>query len=74
MSNRVNKVLNDVVKIHTQVRALALAVQTDPDLDPAMLGNEFYYAVLESLEGKTLDNLTLRLIDRERVRRYLKEG
>lgn len=49
------------------VRALWLAVHNDPKRSVADLSSEFYFAVGEIMEGRSLHDLPLRNIDRARV-------
>jgi hypothetical protein len=49
------------------------AVQNDPNKTVADVAAEFYYAVGEILEGRTLRSLSLRNIDRERVIAHAEE-
>jgi hypothetical protein len=65
---------NDNIRKLAVVRALWLAVQNEPDKSVKDMSVEFYYAVGEVLEGKTLDDLELRRIDPKRVLPFIKEG
>lgn len=67
------RVANDVAGRLRDIRALWCAVQTDPTKTVADVAAEFYYAVGEILEGRTLRSLTLRNIDRERVLAHVEE-
>lgn len=67
------RVANDVTgKLH-DIKALWFAVMNDPNKTVAELSAEFYFAVGEVLEGRTLRSLTLRNIDRERVIAHAEE-
>lgn len=68
------KVTGDVIKRHGGVRALWLAVQNDPEHSVQDTAVEFYYAVGELLEGKSLNEIELRKIDRRRVMQHIKES
>jgi hypothetical protein len=72
-SGLATKVTGDVIRRHGGVRALWLAVQNDPELSVHDAAVEFYYAVGELLEGKTLEEIELRKIDRRRVVQHIKE-
>ena len=68
-----SKVTGDVIRRHGAIRALWLAVQNDPERTVQDAAAEFYYAVGELLEGKPLDKIELRKIDRRRVVQHIKE-
>jgi hypothetical protein len=68
------KVTGDVIKRHGGVRALWLAIQNDPEHSVQDTAVEFYYAVGELLEGKSLNEIELRKIDRRRVMQHIKES
>lgn len=67
------KVTGDVIRRHAGVRALWLAVQNEPEISVQDVAVEFYFAVGELLEGKPLDEVVLRKIDRRRVMQHIKE-
>lgn len=67
------RVANDVVGRLRDIRAVWCAVQNDPNKTVADVAAEFYYAVGEILEGRTLRSLSLRNIDRERVIAHAEE-
>lgn len=67
------KVTGDVIRRHAGVRALWLAVQNDPELSVQDAAVEFYYTVGELLEGKSLNDIELRKIDRRRVMQHIKD-
>lgn len=67
------RVTQDMAGRLARVRALWFAVQNDPNLAVENVSTEFYFAVGELLEGKSIDAITLRAIDRERVRAHAKE-
>jgi hypothetical protein len=67
------RVANDVAGRLRDIRALWFAVQNDPNKSVTDVAAEFYFAVGEVLEGRTLLSLTLRNIDRERVIAHAKE-
>ena len=68
-----NRVANDVAGRLRDIRAVWFAVQNDPNKTIADVAAEFYYAVGEILEGRTLRSLSLRNIDRERVLAHAEE-
>jgi hypothetical protein len=70
-SQRNNKATSDVVKRLTLIRALTLAVNSDPDLTVQESSQEYFAAVLDILEGKNLKQLELKLIKKTRVEKYL---
>ena len=67
------RVANDVAGRLRDIRAVWFAVQNDPNKTITDVAAEFYYAVGEILEGRTLRSLTLRNIDRERVLAHAEE-
>jgi len=67
------RVANDVVGRLRDIRAVWCAVQNDPSKTVTDVAAEFYYAVGEILEGRTLRSLSLRNIDRERVIAHAEE-
>jgi len=69
-----DKVTGDVVRRFVDVRALWLAVHNDPNLAIEEVGAEFYYAVGELLEGKSMEQVKMYKIDRARVLRHVREG
>ncbi len=70
----VRTVSNETVRQLATVRALWFAVQMDPDWSLKDLSREFYGAVGDVLEGKTLDQIELHRIDPKRVAPFLKKG
>ncbi len=72
-SGVVARVAGDVTARLREIRALWLAVNNDPNHSVADLAPEFYYAVGEVLEGRSIDTLALRKIDRERVKQHAEE-
>lgn len=73
MSQRTLKATTDVVKRLAQIRAITLAINNDPDTeDVSTCALEFFYAVLDTLEGKPIEQLSLKHIDPDRVTKYLK--
>lgn len=74
MSQRTAKATTDVVRRLTQIRAITLAVNNDPDLTADECGAEFFYAILDSLEGKSVAQLNLRKINPDKVLLYIKDG
>jgi len=67
------RVAQDMAGRLARVRALWFAVQNDPKATVEDVASEFYFAVGELLEGKAIDAITLRTIDRERVRAHTEE-
>lgn len=67
------RVAQDMAGRLARVRALWFAVQNDPKATVERVSTEFYFAVGELLEGKSLEALTLRTIDRDRVRAHTEE-
>lgn len=67
------KVTADVVQRLTAIKTLWLALQNEP-LTAAEMGGEFYIAVGEILEGKTLNQLEFNKINKQRILQYFKEG
>lgn len=67
------RVVADVAGRMRDIRALWFAVHNDPKFSVTDLSPEFYYAVGELLEGRTLHALNLRKIDRVRVAQHAEE-
>lgn len=67
------RVANDVAGRLRDIRAVWFAVHNDPNKTVTDVAAEFYYAVGEILEGRTLRALSLRNIDRERVLAHVEE-
>lgn len=65
-----SQVTSDVANRLRDISALWLAVHNDPRKTVAELASEFYFAVGEVLEGKTLKSLTLLKIDKERLQAH----
>jgi hypothetical protein len=68
-----SRVAQDAAGRLARVRALWFAVQNDPKATVENVSAEFYFAVGELLEGKSIEAITLRMIDRERVRTHAEE-
>jgi hypothetical protein len=68
------KVTGDIVHRLSNVRALWLAVQNDPDLSVQDAAVEFYYTIGQLLEGNTLEQIELRKINRARVLAHAQES
>lgn len=68
------RVAGDLVRRYHAVRALWLAVQNDPELSVQDAAVEFYYAVGELLEGKSVEQIEFRKLDRARVLQHSKES
>ena len=68
-----SRVAQDAAGRLARVRALWSAVQNDPKTTVENVSAEFYFAVGELLEGKSLESITLRAIDRERVIAHAEE-
>ena len=68
------KVTGDVVLRLTNIRALWLAIQNDPESTVHDVASEFYFAVGALFEGKSLDQIEFQKIDRARVKQHIKEG
>lgn len=68
------KVSGEVIRRLAYVRALWLTIHNTPNLTVEDVAMEFFYAVGELLEGKTLAQIEFRKIDRKRVLQHLKEG
>lgn len=67
------RVVQDMAGRLARVRALWFAVQNDPRAAVEDVSTEFYFAVGELLEGKSIEAITLRTIDRARVRAHAEE-
>jgi len=68
-----DKVTGDVVRRFSNVRTLWLAIHNDPELTVAAVSVEFYYAIGELLEGKSLSQIEMHKINKTRVLRYARE-
>ena len=68
------KVTADVIPRLANVRSLWLAVQNDPDLSVQDAAVEFFHQVGELLEGKRLEQLEYRRINKARVLAHAREG
>lgn len=68
-----SRVAQDAAGRLARVRALWFAVHNDPRAAVESVSTEFYFAVGELLEGKSLESITLRTIDRERVIAHAEE-
>lgn len=67
------RVANDIAGRLHDIRALWLAVHNDPNASVESLAAEFYFAVGDIFEGRTLKSLTLQKIDRERAIAHAEE-
>jgi hypothetical protein len=67
------RVANDIAGRLRDIRALWLAVHNDPRESIESLAAEFFFAVGDIFEGRTLESLTLQKIDRERVTAHAEE-
>jgi hypothetical protein len=63
-----------VIQRHKAIRSVWLAIQNDPELNVADAAVEFYYAIGELLEGKAIQQIEFRKIDRKRVLQHHKDG
>ena len=68
------KVTGDVVRRLANIRQLWFAVNNDPEWSVKDVAAEFFFAVGELLEGKSIEQLDLQRIDKANVLRHLKEG
>lgn len=68
-----NLVADDMTGRLRNIRALWCAVQNDPNQNVTSVAAEFYYAVGELLEGRTLRTVTLRAIERDRAIAHFEE-
>lgn len=73
-SARVANVTGEVARRLVYVRALYLAVYNDPDVTLQEVAVEFYGAVGEVLEGKSLKQIEFNKIRRDKVLALLKDG
>ena len=67
-----NEIANRLFRLHN-VKSLWFAVQNDPEVSVKDVAEEFFFAVGHVLEGKRLERLELRRIDKARVLRHAKE-
>ena len=67
------RVAQDMAARLARVRALWFAVNNDPRGPAEAFASEFYFAVGELLEGRSIRDLTLRTIDRERILAHVEE-
>lgn len=68
-----SRVASDVAGRLRDIRALWFATHNDPKHSVTDLAPEFYYAVGEILDGRTLRSVNLRKIDRNRVAEHAEE-
>lgn len=68
------KVTGEIIQRHANVRALWLAVQNDPVLSVQDAAVEFFHLVGDLFEGKRLDQLEYRRINKARVLQHAREG
>lgn len=77
---RVATIHTELARRYVYVRALFLAVMNEPKLQvkdpeaPFYAGCEFYSAVGDILEGKSLKEIEFSLIPRDKVLALLKDG
>lgn len=70
---RNDRVIIDLLSRYRAINALHVAYYNRLAESPAELAHEFFYVVGDILEGKPLDALTTRLVDKERVQEFLSE-
>lgn len=68
-----SRIVGDVTGRLRDIRALWFAVQNDPNRSVVDVAAEFYFAVGEILEGRSVTTLNLRRIDKERVKQHVEE-
>lgn len=68
------KVTGDIVRRLASVRALWLAVYNDPDQSVQDLAVEFFHAVGQLLEGRPLEQMVFKKIDKDHVLEHVQEG
>lgn len=68
-----NRVSEDVAIRLRDIRALWLAAHNDDNHTIAEQSAEFYYAVGDILEGRSVHSLDLQKIDRKRVLQHMEE-
>ena len=67
------KVTRELLGRYKLIRAIHTCYYTQLDANVAEFSTEFFYLVGDILEGKPVDESTLRYIDMGRVREFLKE-
>jgi hypothetical protein len=68
------KVTGDVVHRLASIRALWFAVYNDPDTSVHDVAAEFYSAVGQLLEGRSLEQMDFQFINKDRVLEHVREG
>jgi len=68
------KVTGDIVHRLAGIRALWLAVYNDPDSSVQDVAVEFYHAVGQLLEGRSLTQMEFQKINKEHVLEHVQEG
>jgi len=68
------KVTGDIIRRLSCVRALWLAVYNDPDSSVQDLAVEFYHAIGQLLEGRSLEQMEFQKINKEHVLEHVQEG
>ena len=67
------RVALDIANRWRELRALWRAVNDDPSFTHEMVSTEFFDAIGDLLEGKTIAQLRLRLINRDKIYAILSE-
>lgn len=73
MSGRPSKLVREIIERYKLIRAIHTCYYTQLDAEPTQFSTEFYYLVGDILEGRPIDESTLRFIDMSRVYEFLKE-
>lgn len=67
------KITREILERYKLVRAVHTCYYTQLDARVEEFSTEFFYLVGDILEGKPIDESTLRYINMQRVREFLKE-
>lgn len=73
MSGRPSKLAREIIERYKLIRAVHTCYYTQLETEPTLFSTEFFYLVGDILEGRPVDESTLRFISMDRVREFLKE-
>jgi len=70
---RHHRVIREIVDRYQLIRALHTCYYTQLGADVQQFSTEFFFLVGDIIEGKAIDETTLRYIDMDRVRIFIQE-
>lgn len=73
MSTRKDKLLRELLDRYKLIRAIHTCYYTQLNCEVERFSPEFFYVIGDVIEGKPIDESTLRYLDMDRVREFLKE-